>query len=138
MTNETQTIEYEPIFRRKSAGMSGLFSASDFSPEQSDKIITNIVNRIKEYERFNDVEVKYQKNFNDKGIERIIEVEIKNNLIDGEIIYHPISNWGFLLSLGPSSASISAKIYFSKKFNDRKEYFDLINLVEDCGLNKKS
>ncbi len=132
----TEEYKYQPIERARTSF--GLFYITEFTPEESNRIIKNLVNKIEEYERFKDVEVKYQKNFNDKGIERIIEVEIKNNLIDGKIIYRPISNWGFMFSLGPSSADILAKIYFSKKFNDRKEYLGLVKIIEDSGLKRKS
>lgn len=125
------TNEYEPIYGKKSAP-DFLFFVSDFSPEESNKIITNLVNKIEEYEKAREIKTEYETKVDNKGKTRIINAKIKSldEVIVGEVKYSPIM--GSFSIIGFSHPSkVSAKFSFnSNNLNDMQEYLGLVKIIK--------
>lgn len=133
MVEKESKMEYETIKSKRSKFGFPKSLWFDFSPEKSDEIIKNLVNRIEEYERAREMETKYESTIDKKGNQRIIKAKIQssNGLVKGEINYEPPGTEGFLHVGFNHNARINAEFHFeSTDPNDMEEYLGLVRIIK--------
>jgi len=118
-------FEYETL--RGTKQKKSLLVISDFKPEESNRIILGLVQKIEQYEQKRKLTTDYERIMTDKG-ERIVKAEMKSRdkVIDCTITYNQPDY--FMLE---TNAEINAKLDFkSKNESLKKEYMGLANILK--------
>ena len=124
-------FEYETL--RGTKQKKSLLVISDFKPEESNRIILGLVQKIEQYEQKRKLTTDYERIMTDKG-ERIVKAEMKSRdkVIDCTITYNQPDY--FMLE---TNAEINAKLDFkSKNESLKKEYMGLANILKKCESEK--
>ena len=124
------TIKYETIKSIKPK--KSFWSISDFKPEESNRIIKNLAEKIEQYGQIREMETKYNKKTLNNGEEKILRAEMKSkDGIIGGIIYHNPSRVGLFSGGMDHNGSIKAEFNFNS--NDplnKQEYTGLVKIIK--------
>jgi hypothetical protein len=119
-------MKYRTICVRKGAHE---FDKLDFSPKESDKIITDLTNKIEQYEQSRGMITEYERVVSNEG-ERIMQVKMKSkdNIIRGSIGYVPKED---MRSYGYCTDTIFVDFNFeSHNPTDEQEYRGLAEIIQ--------
>ena len=119
-------FQYEPLKNQKRKHG---FLVSDFKVDESNKIITDLVDKITEYEQSRSMSCYYDKIMTNGG-ERILEARMlsKDSLVQGTITYTPIKDH---MVCDSEDAKITAEFYFfSENELLKKEYLGLAKIIK--------
>jgi len=122
----TKECKYETIKMEKSLNFRSILS---------NEIITNLVEKIEQYEQARKIEIKYyyhKKITNQREKIKKIKMKSKDKIIVGKIKYLPQENAGLLFYTMPISASIKAELNFnSNNPADKQEYQGLVKIIKN-------
>jgi len=128
MTKECKYEIIEGIKSKKS-----FLLVSDFKAKKSNRIITNLIEKIEEYEKAREIETKYNKKILENGEEKILgtDMKSKDGVIRGIIYYEHLFMGTPLSNLGAYNGSVKAKFNFNSNNEvDKAEYRGLVKLIK--------
>lgn len=109
-------------------------NAVNLKLEERNMIITNLVEKIEQYEKAREIETKYNKKILENGEEKILgaEMKSKDGIIKGKIYWRKSYSVGGSGMWGISkSDSVKAKFNFnSNNEADKIEYIGLVKLIK--------
>jgi len=118
-------FKYKPLWATKTKSRFSL--KRDFKPVKSNKIITDLVKKIEQYEQSRGMEIKYDRVMTDLG-ERIAAVKMKSidDFIQGEINYEDPQLTQRVDGIGYTIAYIDVKFKFKAKDESLKQDYQAI------------
>ncbi len=123
-------MAFETIYRVKGTGN---FFESDFTPEESNKIIKNLVEKIEKYEKAREMKTKYDRYINSQVEERITaaKMESKDGVVKGVISYASPSDSRKIWKIFSPAGFITARFNFNSQDEaDKKEYLGLVKIIK--------